>query len=306
MIVNFLKRKFICKPPILRIIVGLLIPIALLLSCSSKHTEGEITKTFFTVDTITVASFNIQDFGPRKRENPDIMRILKDIVQQFDIVAIQEVSDVTEQTIPTFIDLINDQEERYNYVISERLGRSNQKEQYAYIYNTNTVELIGSPFVYEDSNDIFEREPFVASFKAGNFDFTLVNIHTKPTSAEIEIQALEDVIAYIESMSDEKDIIVLGDFNADCSYFDENINTGLRASNYYWIVSDDADTTTKLTTTCTYDRIVIRSDYTLEDYANNWGVFDFKTPYGLSQEQTESVSDHYPVFADFFTDIDTN
>jgi hypothetical protein len=55
----------------------------------------------------------------------------------------------------------------------------------------------------------------------------------------------------------------------------------------------------------TYDRIII-SETTVEDYAGNAGVFRFDTEYGLTQDKAENVSDHYPVFAEFWTDRDSD
>ena len=48
----------------------------------------------------------------------------------------------------------------YSLTISERLGRSISKEQYAFLHKTSTVEVL-STYQFDDSaDDIFEREPF--------------------------------------------------------------------------------------------------------------------------------------------------
>ena len=38
--------------------------------------------------TITIASFNIQQFGQTKASKPEVMEILSDIIRRYDIVAI--------------------------------------------------------------------------------------------------------------------------------------------------------------------------------------------------------------------------
>ncbi|MCE8429738.1 MAG: hypothetical protein J5U19_15305 [Candidatus Methanoperedens sp.] len=43
----------------------------------------------------------------------------------------------------------------------------------------------------------------------------------------------------------------MGDLNADCDYFKENSQSPLRSSDYYWIINNSIDTTTK-STDCTY------------------------------------------------------
>ena len=53
----------------------------------------------------------------------------------------------------------------------------------------------------------------------------------------------------------------------------------------------------------TYDRIVmLDSTYSGEYVTASTQVYDFQTVYGLDQEFTEDVSDHFPVFAEFRVD----
>ncbi|NQT09136.1 endonuclease/exonuclease/phosphatase family protein, partial [Candidatus Bathyarchaeota archaeon] len=186
--------------------------------------------------TIKVAAFNIQIFGRTKREKEDVMAILVNITRQFDLVLIQEIRDSSETTAPLFLDMINDAEgPEYAYVRSPRLGRTTSKEAYAYFYNTETVTHDeGSDHVYNDTDDVFEREPYIATFSSGGFDFTLIGIHTKPDDAPQEIGNLTIVVASVLAEDpDEADIIILGDLNADGSYFDEDVSSSpLQASEY--------------------------------------------------------------------------
>jgi endonuclease/exonuclease/phosphatase family metal-dependent hydrolase len=257
--------------------------------------------------TIKIASFNIQAFGKSKREKQDVMDVLEKIVRNFDLVAVQEVRDKTETTLPYFISKINlIQGDKYAYIASIALGRSNIKENYAFIYNTTKVEFKGKSYVYNDTNDVFEREPFIAQFKSDKFDYILVNIHTKPEDAKKEIQALEDVVKDAEKkFTDDKDVIVLGDYNADGSYFSEKITTGFRDPIYHWVIPDNLDTTVK-NTFYAYDRIVFRKQFTSEDFTGEFGVFDFKKEYNLTQEMAEKISDHFPVWALFYTNKDSD
>ena len=48
----------------------------------------------------------------------------------------------------------------FDLVVSERLGRTNSREQYAYMFRTDSVAL-SMPYQFNDSAaDLFEREPF--------------------------------------------------------------------------------------------------------------------------------------------------
>lgn len=252
-------------------------------------------------DTITIAAFNIQILGVSKREKTDVMDILSRIVREFDVVLVQEIRDASETTAPIFLDIINALDgPEYAFIRSERLGRSTSKEAYAYFYNTQTVSYLdGTAHVWNDEGDIFEREPYIAGFTAGEFDFTLVGIHAKPDDAVKEIGSLTLVFDTIKAGQEDQDIIALGDFNADGSYYDEDDNTQpLMDSMYHWTVSNEVDTMTK--TDWTYDRIVMLDPtYTSEYVMDSTAVYYFNDVYGLNQTFTEAVSDHFPVFAEF-------
>lgn len=258
-------------------------------------------------ETAKIAAFNIQVFGEAKSQKGDVMTVLAKIVREFDVVLIQEIRDASGQTIPNFVERINQIEgPNYSFIISERLGRSTSKEAYAYVYNTEMVALIqGSDYVYSDFNDVFEREPYIASFKIGNFDFVLVGIHTKPDDAYNEIGNLTLVVSSIQTAKpNEKDIIVMGDFNADGTYFDEDDASNLfKASEYKWLMRNDMDTMVK--TNYTYDRIVVLDATFNHEYNSNTAqVFYFDQVYGLNNQTFVSeVSDHYPVFAQYKTNL---
>jgi len=254
--------------------------------------------------TAKIAAFNIQVFGRAKRQKEDVMAILTRIVREFDIVLVQEIRDSSEQTVPSFLQRINEMEgPKYYYIRSERLGRTTSKEAYAYFYNSETVDFIqGSDYVY---NDVFEREPYIASFKSGNFDFTLVGVHTKPEDAYYEISNLTSVVSSIQgARPNEKDIIVMGDLNADGTYFDEDdVSSPFKASEFYWLITNNMDTMTK--TDYTYDRIVLLNTTLNHEYFEGTAsVFYFDQEYGIDNATlVGEISDHYPVFAEYETNL---
>ena len=262
-------------------------------------------------ETLRIGAFNIQIFGKSKASKPDVMEVLGKIIRTYDVVAIQEIRDKSQTALPALLEIVNSDDSQYDYNVSARLGRTNSsyKEQYAYIYNNQTVELTGTPHTYPEpaGTDPFRREPYIASFKAlnGNFDFTLITIHTPPKNATEEINALDDVVTYAQSTyPDEQDFIVLGDLNADCSYFDEDSASTMHRSEYYWCINNSVDTTTK-STNCTYDRIIITNS-TVADFSGEVGVFRYDIVYGLTEAETIAVSDHYPVYAEFWSNRDTD
>lgn len=253
--------------------------------------------------SIRIASFNIQIFGQSKINKPKVMDMLSRIIRRYDVVAIQEVRSKEQNIIPSLLSLVNDADTRYDYAISERLGRTASKEQYAFVYNTKTVNLIsGSSYVIDDLDDIFEREPFVAFFRSGNFDFKLVNNHIKPEDVSAELSQLAVVINEIYNSSTEKDIIVLGDMNADGSYFNED-NLVVIFPLWIQLISNDEDTTVAISDN-TYDRMMTRDTTASVEYTGKSGVFRWDVEYGVTDTSfIKKVSDHYPVYAEFRTDL---
>ena len=139
----------------------------------------------------------------------------------------------------------------------------------------------------------------------GNFNATFIVIHTDPDEATEEINGLGAVVTYAQgSYPDDQDFIVMGDLNADGSYFDEDGASTLSSSGYYWVIGDGVDTTTK-STEYTYDRIIV-TDSALGDLSGDSGVFRFDIEYRLTVDEMVAVSDHYPVYAMYWIgkDID--
>jgi len=256
-------------------------------------------------ETITIATFNIQILGKSKTGKPDIMKKLAEIIRKYDVVAVQEIKDVKNKAAFTFLEYINNgQTTKYKMALSERTGQQaddkNSKEQYAYYYNPKKIRLVGRALLFDDNEkDHFQREPFVAQFvtKAGNFSFVLIAIHTRPQSALKEVVALHDVVEWAKKgFLNEDDFIVLGDFNASCTYVSPDDLEGkeIKGSEYIWIVPDDADTNLA-SRDCAYDRIVITQG-AKDDYAGVWGIDKAFTD--------NKISDHWPVWAKFHVDED--
>lgn len=258
-----------------------------------------------------VASFNIRIFGDTKMSNGTVVAELVDIFQRYDMVAVQEIKDIDQEVPYLFLDELNNFNNLSNtsnlteweLVLSERSGMQeddqNSQEQYAFYYRPTVFSPIDNGTLYDDSsNDSFQREPFLAKFVLldtyGNTtgtDIVFVNIHTKPTLAVEEMSALHDVISWAKSnYSVDDDYVILGDFNADCSYasYNELVELPISSENYTWLIPDDADTTVG-NSRCAYDRIVSTSQ--LDGRLTGiWGVDE-----AISGP---AVSDHKPIWFD--------
>lgn len=224
-----------------------------------------------------IASFNIQTLGKTKINKTIVREYVPKIVRNYDIVVVQELRDNSNFTVEEIKKLLPE----YEIVYSPRLGRSNSKEQYLVLYKGSQI---GKGETYPDTNDVFEREPYSVYVKIGDYDFSLITVHIKPDDAEREISYLNLVINYFTHRNKDKDFILLGDFNADCSYYNENKKT---LTQYSWTIKDSFDTTVGKDS-CTYDRIITNLEYASS------GVFRFDEEYGL--DDGKLISDHYPVW----------
>jgi endonuclease/exonuclease/phosphatase family metal-dependent hydrolase len=271
---------------------------------AANNTVQNVTQTYFpTSNKIEIASWNLQIFGDSKTENRAAMEVITRTIRQYDIVAIQEIRDDDQSSIPILMNRINSiQGPSYQYIIGPREGRSDSKEQYLFIYNNQTI-IAGQARLFPDTKDFFEREPYSVKFNArgGNFDFVLSNIHVKPEAAFDEINDLDHPMEDAKSYFGENDVIVLGDLNMDCSYFKDGTQTEMNNQAYKFIVEDWEDTTAR-SSSCAYDRFIIYKDATGSDYTGRYGIYDFTA--GLSEELAKDVSDHKPIWAEFYTNKD--
>ncbi|XP_016344124.1 deoxyribonuclease-1 [Sinocyclocheilus anshuiensis] len=252
-----------------------------------------------------IGAFNIKSFGDSKASNATLLDIITKVVHRYDIVLIQEVRDSDLTATNKLMQSVNGGSSpyEYQYIVSEPLGRSTYKERYLFIYRSQTVSVAKS-FQYDDGcescgTDTFNREPFVVMFSSNTAvrEFALIPQHTSPEVAVKEIDALHDVVLDTRQRLNTNNIMLLGDFNAGCSYVSNSDWSKIRLhtdQSYTWLIPDSADTTVTHTN-CPYDRIVATSDMMKGVSAGSAQVFDFMQDHGLSQSWALAVSDHFPV-----------
>ena len=197
-----------------------------------------------------------------------------------------------------------DPENPFDSVVSERLGRSNSKEQYAFVYRTSRLS-VSDTYQYDDGadtgTDVFEREPYAVRFSSPTTelsDFAVIAIHTSPESAVKEVGALHTVYDATKLHWGLEDILIAGDFNADEGYVDQEDWAKIALRNdrrFRWLIEDETDTTVGNTDRA-YDRFVVAGKGLVAAVVpGSTGVYQFDKDLGLTQEQAEDVSDHFPI-----------
>ncbi|XP_072136951.1 deoxyribonuclease 1 like 4, tandem duplicate 1 [Mobula birostris] len=253
-----------------------------------------------------IAAFNIKQLGEAKISKQEIVSDIVEILLRYDIILIMEYRDKSEEVAEQLQEELNKQSTyHYSYKVSKPLGRGRYKEQYLFIYRDDIVQ-VERVFQYDDvqpgDEDAFSREPFVIQFKSPTTvvqDFVLISQHTAPEDAVKEIDELYDVVLKIIEEWNTENIMILGDFNADGRYVSKNEMKTIRLrtdKNFYWLIGDEEDTTTRLSTDQAYDRIVVHGNTFYQGIVpNSAKPFNIQDELGWTEERALKISDHYPV-----------
>lgn len=228
---------------------------------------------------------------------------LLQIVHRYDIILIQEVRDSDLSATRKLMEHVNKGSPRfrYNHIVSEPLGLNSYKERYLFLYREQTVS-VAKNYIYNEpcGADTFSREPFVVMFSSKHTaieNFVLMPQHTSPDKAVEEVNALYDVVADVRTRWNTNDIVLLGDFNAGCSYISNSDWVKIRLftdKSFHWLITDEADSTVSHTN-CPYDRIVVTDDMIRGVVLGSAEVYNYMMDLNLSLSLALAVSDHFPV-----------
>jgi endonuclease/exonuclease/phosphatase family metal-dependent hydrolase len=191
---------------------------------------------------------------------------------------------------------------QYDVILSPRLGYSANKEQYGFFYRSKLIKVVNS-WLATDIRDEMSREPFSVLFElVGTSEkFFIVPIHTVPVNATEEIEVLPRVFDETAAKFGTSKGVIMGDFNADCDYVSNTRQRTLKLrtnATFHWLVADDWKTTVSLTSDCAYDRVVVSSTLFPMIKINSTFVYNYTTVFGLTNDESLNVSDHYPVVFD--------
>ncbi|XP_064598383.1 deoxyribonuclease-1-like [Liolophura sinensis] len=235
-----------------------------------------------------------------------VLFVLYQIIQRYDLVVVQEIRDSTSTAFTMLKEELNKLSPLapFDTVVSERLGRSNSKEQYGFLFRPSRLTPTGV-YQFDDdinnSTDVFEREPFAVRFHCAFTelqDFAVIATHIAPRDAVAEIDKLTYVYHEVGDHWDLEAVLLAGDFNADCSYLRgakwENVS--LRTDEeFHWLIADSEDTTVTYSD-CSYDRFVTASADILTNLVpGSVRVYHFDADLKLTYKEALAISDHYPI-----------
>jgi len=272
-------------------------------------------------ETLNIATWNIREFGKKQRSQAAI-HYIAEILGQFDLIGLVELRDNLSD-LKRVLEILGPY---WDAIYSDAiLDAGGNRERICYAYDSRVVRFNGmaceaSPprkkqgaeYISEES---WWRAPYVASFKAGNYDFLAFTTHVRwGDSEENRQKEIEGLARWVEAKSKEKhaedaDIIVMGDFNIpsrQSDLFKAVVAHGLEIPK---ALAEDAFGT-NLARDKRYDQILHMPRFS-ESFTNAGGVVDFYAsdhkplfPNLTKTEFTYEMSDHLPLWIQINTDID--
>lgn len=249
-------------------------------------------------ETINLACWNIREFG-KKARTKDAIHLIAEVLSQFDLIAMVELRDKLED-MAKVMDILGPY---WRLVYSDyRVDAAGNHERVGFLYDNRAVVFTGlaaevdqprkkdpKTGLYYALYEEWWRSPYMASFRAGNFDFVLIGHHEKwGTGAKDRVKPLAELAAWVDWKRNEpgvedKDIILMGDFNipnlADPT-FKAITGKGLRMPQAFFKLKGS-----NLSKDSTYDQI-LHYPTDQKRFTDQGGVLDFYQ------------GDHKPLFPD--------
>jgi len=281
-----------------------------------------------TDQNLLIATWNIQSFGrifESFEENPESpkrnlrgLAYIAEIISRFDIIAIQEVRRDT-----TAIRLLLDRflGPDWDVLFSDvTAGTPGHQERLAYIWDRRRAEPTGMagelvlPAKAGKPQEQFDRTPYLVGFRSCGERFVLLTAHIRfkqPASRLPKLRAFAEYTAVeirnrsLSSTSEERNLIILGDFNIDArgdnplfqAFVQHSLNvpTALRGLK-----------TTSGREDKFYDQIGWFMGALDLNFGGRAGVVDFDGAVYRDMRDRRRVpsrlSDHFPLWAEFIVD----
>jgi hypothetical protein len=272
-------------------------------------------------ETINIATWNIREFGKKKRTTAAI-HYIAEILGQFDLIGVVELRDNLSD-LERVLEILGPY---WSVVYSDMIpDAGGNRERIAYVYDKRAVVFNGlaaeanPPRTKKGGEYLNEiswwRSPYLASFRAGNFDFIVLTVHIRWGKNEKErIKGLKLLADWVdaknkEKYKEDKDIIVMGDFNIPSR---ESLLFKAITKNGLVIPKSLAKSTfgSNLDKNKRYDQILLYPIYP-ENFTDKGGILDFYKgnskplfPGMNKRDFTFQMSDHLPLWMQIKTDID--
>lgn len=277
---------------------------------------------------LIIGTWNIRAFGRvfhQWSENPAdpkrnlrAMACIAEIVRRFDVLAVQEVKSDTTGIQFLMRELLGTD---WGLLMSDVSGGSaGNTERLSFIFDKRRVqpsglagEIVLPPTADGNPMQQFDRTPYIVGFQSRHENFALLTAHIRygkvPADRIGELRSLaqyvaKEIRARIKTLAEERNLIVLGDFNidqrGDNPLFQAFISTGLVVPDALLNLRSTYDTKAKY-----YDQIAWFMGGLDMLTAGRAGVIDFAGAVFKDltlQQMSYRMSDHFPLWVEFQTD----
>ncbi len=277
---------------------------------------------------LIVGTWNIQAFGEFQdqweetkkspKRNLRGLACIAEVIRHFDVIAIQEVKSETRAIRRLLNDFLGND---WGLILSDvTAGNKGNTERFAFIFDKRRVqpsglagEIVLPPTAEGKPVEQFDRTPYIVGFQSEHQHFTLLTVHIRygdePEERIPELQALANFTAKeirdrATSGSEERNLIVLGDFNidkrGDNPLFQAFISSGLVVPHGLRDLKTTYGKEPKF-----YDQIAWFMGHMEMESSGKAGVIDFVDAVFKELKtisMTFRVSDHFPLWVEFLTD----
>ena len=265
-----------------------------------------------TEANLIVASYNIKWLGQTKH---DFKKLAK-VIANFDVCGIVEVrKEIGVVELVREIENLTKKDWGYTYGFRTTNPSGSYYEAYAVVYRRDRVQL-GDGVISNvwDKNEAYRNDPYVVSFKSGNFDFALFLLHTRWSddddgTRKNEVAELKNQLDFFYKISKEKDVLLMGDFNYSG---DDTPMKEMAAASKLTQCDENPLTTFKNDYSAyasAYDHLYISLSNTKEYIDGSANAFDVtnyvygnNSPASMKKSKSE-LSDHLPVFGVYITNL---
>ena len=304
---NPIGSSFMLKMKPKTLFYALFLPILLLtLSSIEIRAEGHDGVRVSEQSELRLAAWNIRIMSHKSRSDAELIEIARTLAD-YDFIAIVELRD--EMVLKRTQKILLQMGKMYDYEFSPAVGRGS-KERCAFLYRSRFVSVVRHGELYPDAadgKDDFSRDPYWATFRAGEFDFSVIAVHViwgkRVAPRKAEVRALADVYRYVQKANGaEDDVLLVGDFNRNPTDADA----------YRRIMAIPSMTRlfqfplkSHIKDSSLYDNIFFQRDH-LTEYLNRSGIDRFdETDFSNDDKAANlAVSDHRPVWAVFSIKLD--
>jgi len=255
-------------------------------------------------ENLVIGTWNIENLG--HRHTTRALQYIADIIERFDLVAIQEVK-TNFKSLKKLMAMLPGE---YDILVSDVTGNW---ERFAFLFDRRTITPTGlaAEIGFKVSGAThtgyqLHRMPYAVSFRAGRFDFVIVNVHIYDSDATHKEEEIRTIAAHLNAQADnftkgtvfDPDFILAGDFNIkkkDDRYFSALTKNGFEVPDKMKTIK------TNWGQKHTFDKIsyLRRSD---SFFFVDCGVVPFKNVVYQDKDPAggqNEISDHLPLWAEF-------